>query len=600
MTIHPTTPRAIHINKLLAGLVLLLMSSSACQATTYHLSPDGDDAATGTTSESAWKTIAKVNKQTLQPGDQILFQRGGTWINERLLITASGTKDKPIIIGAYGKGQAPVLSGAIDISDPAAWRDDSQLGKNLWSTPVTGLEKNQPRQIYIEGKHAHDFFTEATYDFKLNTQNDPSKLDARSKWCWKEGRLYMYCDQNPATKYKRIEAQRQNQVIKIAGNHVHVRDLKLVKGRNSLSIWGNHNRAENLTVTLSSQNGMETRGKAKYNFFTKCRSINNGSYKQAKGGAEGGYTGIGHAIKFCQRSNSNRVTHCELNGSMEDAVQSQTNGARDLKTANVIEDCMMLDSEENAVDQKAGALVFRRCVMTINPGYDGLHRHETLGLKNWHPVWLENNRIYSAPGTSGAKAEKGCTVTSRGNMYLFAPIGKWGKKHTGRGWNLSGVGNGSLFENDLIVGGGANYLIQYKGRNVTFRNCTLIPAKKKSAIAASGKNELNLENCVLAGNDWPVLWVVKETQVTVKGNVYFHGDNKKALVVFKQKDNYDTATITNFDATAIVADPALTSENHYVLPKDHPGYGRGWPGPSVNMPPAPKAKPVRSASATVR
>ena len=40
---------------------------------------DGDDAADGTTPQTAWKTIARLNREKLAPGTYVLFERGGTF-----------------------------------------------------------------------------------------------------------------------------------------------------------------------------------------------------------------------------------------------------------------------------------------------------------------------------------------------------------------------------------------------------------------------------------------------------------------------------------------------------------------------------------------
>ena len=44
--------------------------------TDYHVSPSGDDAASGTTPATAWRTIGRVNAATFGPGDRVLFEGG--------------------------------------------------------------------------------------------------------------------------------------------------------------------------------------------------------------------------------------------------------------------------------------------------------------------------------------------------------------------------------------------------------------------------------------------------------------------------------------------------------------------------------------------
>jgi hypothetical protein len=102
-----------------SGALLLLAAWVAAE--TYHVDPAGNDAANGLTPATAWRSVAAVNKAALEPGDSVLFKRGGLW-REALVIPASGTAQAPITIAAYGAGAKPRFSG----SDPVpatAFRD---------------------------------------------------------------------------------------------------------------------------------------------------------------------------------------------------------------------------------------------------------------------------------------------------------------------------------------------------------------------------------------------------------------------------------------------------------------------------------------------
>jgi hypothetical protein len=81
----------------------LLAPLTAPVASEYHLSPSGDDARTGTPSATACKTLERVNRQALQPGDSLLFESGGTWQGQ-LRPQGSGVEGKPIRFGRYGDG----------------------------------------------------------------------------------------------------------------------------------------------------------------------------------------------------------------------------------------------------------------------------------------------------------------------------------------------------------------------------------------------------------------------------------------------------------------------------------------------------------------
>jgi len=78
----------------------------------YVNATSGNDSSTGTSEATAWKTISKVNSyfSNFNPGDSILFKRGDIF-DGSLNITKSGSNDSPIIIGTYGYGENPIISG---------------------------------------------------------------------------------------------------------------------------------------------------------------------------------------------------------------------------------------------------------------------------------------------------------------------------------------------------------------------------------------------------------------------------------------------------------------------------------------------------------
>ncbi|MFF7558846.1 LamG-like jellyroll fold domain-containing protein [Streptomyces pseudovenezuelae] len=94
------------------GLVMLPATvAHAATCTTYYVSSgSGSDSNDGCTSSTPWKTLTNVNSTTFNPGDQILFQGGGSWTGE-LQPQGSGASGNPITISKYGSGAAPILNG---------------------------------------------------------------------------------------------------------------------------------------------------------------------------------------------------------------------------------------------------------------------------------------------------------------------------------------------------------------------------------------------------------------------------------------------------------------------------------------------------------
>ena len=90
-------------------------TTSACPGaagTTYYVdSVTGNDAYTGTSEATPWKTLAKAGSAPLLPGNALLLRRGSRWTGS-LVISRSGTAVAPIVIGAYGAGAQPIVTGA--------------------------------------------------------------------------------------------------------------------------------------------------------------------------------------------------------------------------------------------------------------------------------------------------------------------------------------------------------------------------------------------------------------------------------------------------------------------------------------------------------
>jgi hypothetical protein len=72
----------------------------------------GNDSNPGTI-EAPWKSITKVNGVSLVAGEQVLFKRGETFAG-KLTPSDSGSTGHPIIYGAYGIGNRPIINGTAD------------------------------------------------------------------------------------------------------------------------------------------------------------------------------------------------------------------------------------------------------------------------------------------------------------------------------------------------------------------------------------------------------------------------------------------------------------------------------------------------------
>src|SRR3954447_26306731 len=99
--------------------IMLLLAATFVNVSTkganyYFSASQGDDSRTATQAQNPntpWKTLSKLNSffASLKPGDSVLFKRDDTFFGS-ITIAVSGTSSAPIILGAYGSGNRPIIS----------------------------------------------------------------------------------------------------------------------------------------------------------------------------------------------------------------------------------------------------------------------------------------------------------------------------------------------------------------------------------------------------------------------------------------------------------------------------------------------------------
>lgn len=147
--------------------LLALSLVSGLGAADYYLSADGDDAATGTSPTTAWRSLDRLLRVALQPGDRILL-RGGDHFHGRIFLAASGTEAKPLTVASWGEGRASIHAHAgqdgilaidvshlvirdLDIRGPGVNEAKKGSGIFLYAT------KAKNRGIIIRDVEASDF-----------------------------------------------------------------------------------------------------------------------------------------------------------------------------------------------------------------------------------------------------------------------------------------------------------------------------------------------------------------------------------------------------------------------------------------------------------
>ncbi len=97
--------------KKILSILLVFFSITIIQAENYYVdATGGNDANSGTSPSLAWASLNKVNGQSFNPGDSILFKAGEVWSGQ-LLIDDKGTESNPIVYSKYGDGAKPQING---------------------------------------------------------------------------------------------------------------------------------------------------------------------------------------------------------------------------------------------------------------------------------------------------------------------------------------------------------------------------------------------------------------------------------------------------------------------------------------------------------
>jgi parallel beta-helix repeat protein len=183
-------------------------------ATTYYVdSAYGNDSNSGTSSSAPWKTTAKVNGRSFLAGDQILFKRGSTW-RETLAPATGGIAGKPIVFGAYGSGNPPMISGANLLT---SWL---QYSTNVWRA----YPASAPSVVIFNGtlgRHVSYY----------------SSLQSLRDWYWSGSALYVYATSSPTSLWTSpgVEAGARNRCISVRKSYLRFQDLA-VSGANGYAI----------------------------------------------------------------------------------------------------------------------------------------------------------------------------------------------------------------------------------------------------------------------------------------------------------------------------------------------------------------------------
>ncbi len=260
-------------------------------ATDYYVSSEGLDSADGLAPETSWKSISKINARFpfLKPGDRVLLKRGDVF-SGTLRISSSGLPGNPIVIGAYGEGPDPVISGFTDIrtwkkhksgiytshfkcespvnlvtvneinTPKGRWPDNKLLSVDSHNARIsftddelssdpdwTGAQAVIRKNAYIWDavniiKHKDNVIIySGGSDYEINDrygyfiQNDIKTLNLHGEWLYKGNTFYMFFGTDDPYKYS-VRVSSTDQLVYLNGaSHITIENLSF-EGANTYSL----------------------------------------------------------------------------------------------------------------------------------------------------------------------------------------------------------------------------------------------------------------------------------------------------------------------------------------------------------------------------
>ncbi|MBR6790446.1 MAG: right-handed parallel beta-helix repeat-containing protein [Oscillospiraceae bacterium] len=175
--------------------------------TVWYIDPqNGSDLADGLTENTPRKDW---HGTFLAPGDTVLFRRGTVYRGS--IQSPSGEPGNPIVWGAYGEGNTPVICASVNCSDPSFWREVSE---NIWE--AAGLPHDEVCNLVFDDGASFGTLRWTVeelcepgdwwfshYGCHGKYPNEPMTLRVFSNGCpadvWKDIEVVLYADRQLAT-----------------------------------------------------------------------------------------------------------------------------------------------------------------------------------------------------------------------------------------------------------------------------------------------------------------------------------------------------------------------------------------------------------------
>jgi hypothetical protein len=199
-------------------------ANGSAQGITYYVANDGDDFASGTSTDHPWQTLARVTVATFLPGDSILLKRGDEWY-EQLTIPSSGTAADPITFGAYGTGSMPRILGSVELTEWAhvtgnIWVSVEETDDPSRGAPHDGSQQGSggwPGGAWFE--ELDGSITWGHQEKVIDVPGDFSEFSEEYDWGWFGNHVYVWSTVDPGAAYAGMHPSQRQHAIGMENNN---------------------------------------------------------------------------------------------------------------------------------------------------------------------------------------------------------------------------------------------------------------------------------------------------------------------------------------------------------------------------------------------
>ena len=528
--------------KLLRYLIICLIcvASHAYGENTYYVDAStGNDMGSGLSEYSAWKTISKVNTSSFSPGDLILLKKGEVW-REQLIVPSSGSSGNPITFGAYGTGAAPIIHGADLINN---W---SQYQTNVWTAQMD----SSTHQVLFNGK-------------KGNNKNSITDIKSENDWYWETGNLYVFSYSDPDISFGNpgIEASnRDHCIISVGKEYITLQHLNLVGSNFSVIDISNgkyggegYHVISDIDIRDGASNGI---------------LLMDGSGHEVHNCIISGFGRPGernHGIMLYKSSSSYSVANCILSGNTISKAMgcgiliSATSNSSRLKNAIIANNVIFNNGDGININYSNNCTIKGNSSFS-NATQDTNAEQYGISLRSSSYNQISQNTLYSngAHGieiwgenglqSNGNSVHSNLIHTNQLDGICFSSIYSDNNdvyynivfSNSRNGFSAGGANSGNLFAN--------NTLYDNEYYEVDFHN---------SASGWTYQNNIAFHT----GSQYPLYAV--STNIVFSNNCYFNASGGYVAVI--NSVGYTSSTISNFESTAVSANPLFSNPNNRIF-----------------------------------